>query len=486
MQRALSGVGHWDLEASKDLSSISRFNSTIVPSPASGRVGAISDGLWGGSIYNNGGIAFLERARDEDRKQAALHVYHYLDVMDSFAMVLPMSLRNLWETSSALSEDGTPTTVYHNVHPFQLPGGSILPARSGGQLVSGGSGKPLVVRWKHRYSGWCLLLEILDECAKIANNPASRSSAHAVHDPVVPNVTVNQLRKGGGKPVNFTLAAIGVDLASADVEDLIVEILDLVRSVLMFADDPSRLSLLDSMEERNVIGDSMEEDQPNGSDDTKKLELAEVVLRLLSDALSRSSSRAGTLSGLAKITKETQNSKIISSAILTLSVLARASPNRVWPYMRSTGFLGLTGVGLGFGTSGSSQYDTSNPKSTYFQPSSLPQSSTAAVLISERMTGAYNITFSVISLVRSLLDNALTSDFEAALSRQLQSEVLGNALRFVHTNIWTEYSGWKYRHLGDRFEIGRRIAEMYCDIVGNWATNSDRQVRSSKSQMGEY
>lgn len=476
LQRALSGVGHWDLEASKDLSSISRFNSTIVPSPASGRVGAISDGLWGGSVYNNGGIAFLERARDEDRKQAALHVYHYLDVMDSFAMVLPMSLRNLWETSSALSEDGTPTTIYHNLYPFQLPGGSILPVRSGGQLVSGGSGKPLVVRWKHRYSGWCLLLEILDECAKIVNNPASRSSAaHAGQEPVAPNVNVNQLRKGVGKPVNFSLAAVGVDLASSDVEELIVEILDLVRSVLMFADDPSRISLLDSMEERDVIGDSMEEDQPNSVEETKKLELAEVVLRLLSDALSRSSSRAGTLSGAVKVTKETQNSKIISSAILTLSVLARASPNRVWPYMRSTGFLGLTGVGLGFGTSGSSHYNTSGSQSTYFQPSTLPQSSTAAVLISERMTGTYNITFAVISLVRSLLDNALTSDFEAALSRQLQSEVLGNALRFVHTNIWTEYSGWKYRRLGDRFEIGRRIAEMYCDIVGNWATNSERQ-----------
>ena len=493
LQRALTGVGTWELQGGNDLSSMS-----TIPSGGAGMDSETNDAL--------GGVPHLEIGRDEARKNTSRHVFHYLDQMETFSMVLqqsgPMGFRNMWDTvvdsssvyagSNGGGGAGGSGMFYTNLHPFLLPGGSILPAKSRGVLVSGGSGKPLVVKWMHGHSGWSVLLEILDECGKrIGRSSSSSNSTTSGANPLLLTNThgaTPHLKRGGGRPVPFTLSSIGVDFSSLDIEGLIVEILDLFRSVIMHKDDASHVALFESMEQSNDSAplDPMEDDRSNEYGGKRNLDLAQVVIQILSDALVRAGSKLTRFSGGTNgKASNGQNLRLITSSVSMLSALARVLPRRVWPLMRSTGLLGLAGGGFGFGATTQQSYN-STASGAYTQPSTIPQSTTAAVLASERATGSYSITLSILSLVRSLLDNAIESDMSNEISAELKGEVLGNAIRFVHASIWCEYTGWKYRKLGDRFEIGTRVTSLYCDVLRNWTAGAGGQVSLASRFFEKY
>ncbi|CAG8583134.1 16260_t:CDS:2, partial [Acaulospora colombiana] len=479
VQRALTGVGSWELEGGNDLSSMVSNNFSSTHSPGSGGVNAYSDGIWGGANYNNGGIAALEQIRDESRKSNSRHVFHYLDQMDTYAMVLqqsgPMGFRHMWETvtehasgsANGFAMGGESRMLYTNLHPFLLPGGSVLPAKSRGVLVSGGSGKPLIVNWAHRHSGWSLLLEVLDECANRINNPSSSSPNLPTHPPMItqgnlqgtphPNL---HLKRGNIRPIPFTLMAIGVDFSSIDIQNLIIELLDLFRSVVMHKDDASHVALFESMEQSSdstSLVEPFEDDRPLDTSGIRKFDVAQIVVRILSDALARAGSKSSYSSKSADTISK--NHQLI------------------------TRLLGLATDGFGFGTSPHVSTSQEYLQSSIPQPGIMVQSTTAVVLAAERATGSYSITLSIISLTRSLLDNAIESDLGTDVEAELRGQVLLNAIRFVHTNIWCEYSGWKYKRLGDRFEIGRRVAEIYYDILKNWTAGSDEAANSTNGAV---
>jgi nuclear pore complex protein Nup188 len=481
-------VGTWELEGGNDLSSMVSNNFSSIHSLASGGANAYGDGIWGGVGYNNGGIASLEQNRDESRKSNSRHVFHFLDQMDTYAMVLqqsgPMGFRHMWETvtehasgsANGSAMGGESRMLYTNLHPFLLPGGSILPAKSRGQLVSGGSGKPLVVNWLHRHSGWSLLLEVLDECANRASNPSYSSSHSSTHPLMITQGNMqgaphpnHHFKRGNNRPIPFTLTSIGIDFSSIDVESLIIDLLDLFRSVVMHKDDASHVALFESMEQSSdssSLLEPLEDDRSPETSTAKKLDVAQIVVRILSDALARTGSKSSYSSGEAGMLST--NHRLITSALSTLSAFARVLPHRIWPLMRSTGLLGLAADGFGFGTSPHVSSPQQYVQNSTPQPGIMVQSTTATSLATERATGSYSITLSIISLTRSLLDNAIDSDLGTDVDARLRGQVLLNALRFVHMNIWCEYSGWKYKRLGDRFEIGRRVAEIYYDILKNW------------------
>lgn len=517
VQRSLTGVGTWELEGGPDLSFMCRTQH-----------GAIQPGSPDAytSNYNYGAIAGLEATRTEAREANAMHVFHYLDQMETFSMVLqqsgPMGFRNFWDTyvESKLDESmngnnghgngggdggGTGEMFYTNLHPLALPGGTIMPVRGKGRLISGGSGKPLIVRWEHRHSGWGLLLECLDECAGRLANPAAYANAGV--PPTFAGQSIMQsnvhatpfLRKGGNRPVQMSLSQIGVDFSSLDTEGLIIDILDLMRSVLMQKDDVGHLAFFDSLgqaEDTTVFlvdntphservaaaaaADAGAEANPTIVTGRKKLEICQVVVRVLSDALVRAGPKQGRFASAASGETAKRDHRMITSAICMLSVLARVLPKRVWPLMRSTGLLGLAGSGFGFGTTPSAHmsqyYDRSN---SYAQSTTLSQSTTAGVLASERSTGSYSITLSILSLVRSLFDNAVETDVIEIVPYELKGEILLDGLKFIHTSIWCEFSGWRFKRLGDRFEIGKRIALLYCDILRNWTAGTDGEVSNS-------
>jgi nuclear pore complex protein Nup188 len=491
LQRSLSGAGSWELESGDDLSMIAESSLSADRIPGS------NYGFYTAAPTKNkivgGGIATIEASRDESRRFAARAVFHSLDETETYAMVLqqsgPLGFRNLWETGvdNPPSINGSFSAsagemYYTNLHPLLLPGGSILPAKSRGYLLSGGSGKPLVIRWSHKHSGWSLLLEILAECAGRIGKSGFNSSMTSPAAPALPahlHVTHPQHKRGSGKPIPFTLSAIGIDFSTIDIPNLVIEILDLFRSVIMHKEDASHVALFESMEQPNdsaMIVEPFEDDQSNDSVHKRKMDLTQVVVQILSEALVRVGSKRAFSNAANAATQ--QDLKMITSAISALSAVARVLPQRVWPLMRSTGLIGLAGGGYGFGAS-PSNYISTNGSQGYQQQSTTPHSTTIAVLASERATGSYRITLSILSLVRSLFDNAVASDLSTSVRVDLKGEVLTNALRFIHTSIWCEHFSWKYKRLGDRFDIGRRIMGLYCDVLRNWTANEGGEVRKS-------
>lgn len=497
IQRSLTGVGTWELEGGPDLSFMSRTQHDVIHASTSDTVGS----------YNYGAIAGLEASRKEAGQENARHVFHYLDQMETFSMVLqqsgPMGFRNFWDTYVETRSDdfmngsnggGAGEMFYTNLHPLALPGGTVMPARGRGRLISGGSGKPLIVRWEHPHSGWSLLLECLDECAGRLANPSAY--ANPASPPTFAGQAITQgnvhatpyLRKGGNRPVQMTLSQIGVDFSSLDIEGLMIDILDLMRSVLMHEDDVGQRAFFDSLGQGEdttmdlinttpLSDPAATEANPIVVSGKKKLEICQVVVRVLSDALARAGPKQGRFSAAGNSETSRREHRMITSAVCMLSLLARVLPKRVWPLMRSTGLLGLAGNGYGFGATPSAQtnqyYDRSN---IYTQPTTAPQSTTAAVLASERATGSYNITLSILSLIRSLFDNSIETDIIGVVPYELKGEILLDGLKFIHTSIWCEFSGWRFKRLGDRFEIGKRIARLYCDILRNWTAGTDGEV----------
>lgn len=439
--------------------------------------------------------ASLLASRLEARKANAHHVFHYLDQMDTFSMVLhQQGVKNFWETyvetrdGSINGNGGGSELFYTNLHPLALPGGTVMKARSRGRLISGGSGKPLVVQWEHPHSGWSLLLEVLDECAGRLSNPAAYNNSSAL--PNFPGQTNTPYpKRGGNRPVYMTLSQIGIDFSSLDLETLIVEILDLFRSVLMQKDDVGHIAFFDSLGYPDDNPRSGDEETPQSPKISvmdpstltggRKLEVTQVVIKLLSDALARvghKPGRFGTTNASGGSGDMKKQLKIITSSISFLSCLARVLPNYVWPLMRSTGLLGLSKNGFGFGitpSNGSGRFGDGSA----VQPSTIPQSTTASVLASERAVGSYNITLSILSLVRSLFDNAVENDITGSVSPELKGQVLLDALKFVHTSVWCDFSAWRFKRLGERFEIGKRVSRLYCDILSHWTAGDSGQVR---------
>jgi nuclear pore complex protein Nup188 len=76
-----------------------------------------------------------------------------------------------------------------------------------------------------------------------------------------------------------------------------------------------------------------------------------------------------------------------------------------------------------------------------------------------RATGQYIIILGLLHLVESLARQAYSTILLE--NNKLKEEMPLRAMRFVHSGIWVEYLSWKYVRLGDRFEIGKTVLELY-------------------------
>ncbi|KAK7696064.1 hypothetical protein QCA50_000706 [Cerrena zonata] len=79
------------------------------------------------------------------------------------------------------------------------------------------------------------------------------------------------------------------------------------------------------------------------------------------------------------------------------------------------------------------------------------------------------MSLALLGFVQQLFNEASSSVVivlqEHPKMQQVKEEVLIRATRFVHSEIWIEHVGWKYAHLSDRFEIGRRVSSLYNSIL---------------------
>ncbi|KDR84406.1 hypothetical protein GALMADRAFT_237258 [Galerina marginata CBS 339.88] len=357
-----------------------------------------------------------------DRALCDRFVYHYMSKLSTYSQVIPINActgaHALYErqTERYGSGNASPGLTYVNLRPIRLPGGSFLPARSTGRLLSGDGGEHVVVCWQHEHSGWKVLLEVLTDY--VNRRRMDFGSGGNYQD-------VSFARRGGTQMKALRIEDIGMELDPEGDEGAVTDALDIVRSVVQ--DNPAQADLLMlSLDEGDpVVCHTMTETEPPG--------LVQLTTMILEEALSRSNGRA----------RGASPTKLITSAMSVLSALL-AIPDyspRVWLYIRSTTTLFGSDRTPGFASVG---------------------------LAAERATGHYTMTLALLHLVEQLFKEAVLSILpENAKLQQVKEEVLLRAARFVHTEIWVEHMSWKYAQLGDRFEIGHRVVSLYIQVLEN-------------------
>lgn len=349
-------------------------------------------------------------------------VADYFDRLSTYSQVIPASActggnaiyeKILERYGSSPASTGA---IYMNLRPIRLPGGQTLPTKSTGRLLSGDGGEFVVICWEHEHSGWAMLLEVLTDY--VNRKRLFSGTSHSYQD-------VSFGRRGSSQPVTLRLEDIGVEMDNGGDEGVVTDILDLVRSVIQ--DNPALArKLMHNLELGDpVVAHTMTESQPP--------DLVQLTTMVLEEALSRSATNG-----------KFPRTQLITSSISVLSALLTV-PNisdRVWLYIRSAASL--------FGCDRSAGF-------------------ASVALAAERVTGHYTMTLALLHLVQKLFHEASSSvlsvpDAKSHL-QHVKEEVLLRAARFVHTEIWVEHIGWKYAHLADKFEIGRRVTSLYSQIL---------------------
>ena len=359
----------------------------------------------------------VDEEEEAEREICAQHVFYYMDKLPTFSLVIPHSSctgpNAVYERVQYGRSASAPGLTYTNVRAIRLPGGSTMPPRSTGRLLSGDGGEFVAVCWQHEYSGWKVVLDVLMEYV-------TRRSMYAGTTDLYQDVTFG--RTGPGSlPLTLRLEDVGMETGDGGDEALATDALDLIRNVIQ--DKPILAEeLLESLE----TGDSTTQTENSPAD------LVQLTTMILEEALSRPQTR-----GFSR-TQLVTSAMSVLSALLTLPKYSL----RVWLYIRSATAL--------FGPSQSSGF-------------------AAVALPAERATGQYTMTLALLNLVQQLLQEAfvsvLTIPPDNQRLRQVKEEVLMRAANFVHGEIWVEHLGWKYAQLGDRFEIGRRISSFYTSIL---------------------
>ncbi|KAA1466701.1 hypothetical protein DENSPDRAFT_811950 [Dentipellis sp. KUC8613] len=348
------------------------------------------------------------------------YVSYFFDQLSTFTQVIPVSACSgahaLYEkvperygTSSA-----SMGLTYVNVRPIKLPGGSILPPKSTGRLLSQDGEECIIVAWQHVHSGWKLLGEVLLHYVK---------SRHLVPSSTMPSVyaSANYRRISPLQPVTLQLADIGIESGQDGDTAMVADALDLLRCVVIDKDGQA-IEVLDSIE-----GEAGDADMAiDGS-----FNVVQLTMLILEDALS-------------SVKRSSPQTQLITSAMSLLSSMLTIPKHavRVWLFLRSSSVL--------FNASRTS-------------------ASTSTVLANERNTGSYAVTWALLDLVQKLFTEASTSLLSITSSKarlqEVKEEVLLRALRFVHSEIWMEHMGWKYAQLSHRFEVSRMMSTLYGTIL---------------------
>ncbi|KIJ16423.1 hypothetical protein PAXINDRAFT_155115 [Paxillus involutus ATCC 200175] len=216
-----------------------------------------------------------DEAEQENRSQHVL----YMDKHPTFSLVIPLSSctgpNAVYEKVQYGPSASAPGLTYTNTRAIRLPGGSIMPPRSTGRLLSGDGGDFVAVCWQHEYSGWKVVLDVLTETGP------------------------------GSVPLTLRLEDVGMEINDGGDEALATDALDPIRSVTQ--DKPMLAEeLLESLE----TGDS------TSQTDTEPPR---------PEALSRPQPR-----GFSRIRLVTSAMSVLS-ALLTLSKYSL----RVWLYVHS-------------------------------------------------------------------------------------------------------------------------------------------------------
>ncbi|KAI0315383.1 hypothetical protein OF83DRAFT_1132303 [Amylostereum chailletii] len=349
------------------------------------------------------------------RSLCSRHVSAFFDALPTYTQVIPTNAcigphalyEKLPERYGSSSLHGL---TYVNTRPILLPGGTLLPARTQGRLLSQDGEDYIIVAWQREHSGWRLLVDVLADYARRRR--------------LIPTATppFTQNRATAASPVVLQLADIGIEVDSDGDYSVVTDALEFLRAVIVDSDALAEEVLA-----------SIDQVEPGSNPQGEAPSLVQLTMLILEDALSRSASQP----------RKAPDSHLITAAFSVLSSLLRAPKYtpQVWLFTRSA----------------TSLFDTDRNSA-----------SASAVITAERSSGLYPITRSLLRFVHDLYHQALSALVVPDGMERLpgaKEDVLLRALRFVHAEIWVEHNGWKYAQLGHRFEIGRLISTLYGDIL---------------------
>ena len=351
------------------------------------------------------------------REACGARVFGFLDLLSSYTQVVPLSACSgshaLYELQQRrYGSSNSQGLTYINLRPMRLPGGSTLPARSIGRVISTNNSDYLIICWQHQHSGWKLILELLTGYVK-GRYPQNAGS----------HKNVSFAPRENAQILSLSLSDIGVDIEGDNEEALIIEALDLIHSLIQGNSQQATLLTQVLQDENRVIEHTIVRAQSP--------DLVQLTIMIVEEALGRMNPRSKT-----KIQEQ-----LIASAMSLLATYMTL-PNcasKVWLTIYQTTALFGSDKTMGL---------------------------ISAALASERMVGRYTMTLSLLRLVQKLFREAsLTVHPDNKRDQQIKEEILLRAMGIVHTDIWVEHPGWKYTRLGDKFEIGRQVSLLYSEIL---------------------
>jgi nuclear pore complex protein Nup188 len=362
-----------------------------------------------------------------DVEVCARHVFSYFAALPTFSQVIPVAActgtHAMYEKMQERygGSNSSLGLTYVNLRPIKLPGGSTLPIKTCGKLLSDEDRDFIVVAWEHPHSGWKVVLEMLtDYVNRRRMYSASNQEYHQ---------EVSFARRGASQAIALSLEDTGVEMDPAGDEIIATDALDLVRSVIQ-----NNVSLAKELLDSLAFGDPV---VAHTMTEASAPDLVQLTTMIIEEALSRSVAHSQSSTRIP----------LITSAMGVLSALLEVPrySDRVWLYIRSTSALFGSDRSVGFAS---------------------------VALAAERTTGHYTMTMALLHLVQQLFVEASTSILQVQMYtvslQRVKEEVLLRAAKFVHSEIWVEHLAWKYVQFGDRFVIGRRAALFFVDVVAHF------------------
>jgi len=353
----------------------------------------------------------------KDREACGARVFGFLDLLSSYSQVVPLSACSgshaLYELQQRrYGTSNSQGLTYINLRSMRLPGGSTLPARSIGRVISTDNSDYLIICWQHQHSGWKLIQELLT--GYVNGKHLQNAGSHK---------TISLAPRENAQILSLSLSDIGVDIEGDNEEALIIEALDLIQSLIL-GNPQQAAQLMQVLQDGNrVIEHTFVRAQSP--------DLVQLTIMILEEALGRMNPRSKT---------KVQEQLIASAMSLLAAFVALPNcANKVWLNIHQTTALFGSDNTMGL---------------------------VSVALASERMMGHYTMTLSLLRLVQQLFREAsITILPDNQRDQQFKEEILLRAMRVVHTDIWVEHPGWKYTRLGDKFEIGRQVSLLYSEIL---------------------
>ncbi|GAA5852521.1 hypothetical protein JCM8547_002528 [Rhodosporidiobolus lusitaniae] len=349
----------------------------------------------------------------------------YLATLPSFTVILPPSSTSSPAGGVEASQYPDASTGYsfRTTRAVAVAPSVVLPAGTKGRLVSQQGRKPVVVAWDAEWSAWRLFRDVLEEFAGlgVAGKKAGAGGGRDVFG------AKGEEGEGEALPIEWD--------SEEEKERDVTAVLDILRITLR--NDPS-------------LGPALVEhlSSPPPAATNKPVQprpdLIEVLFRILERALA---APAVTGRGSASPAAQQQSTALVSSLLGLIAALLPSFPGVVWTFLRGSSLL----------------FPSSSSRSSSSRSSALSSSSsTASVLSTERLTGQYSVTLSLLSLTHALiLEEQVASCTTSAEYRAMKHGVLARALNWVRDEVWPVFGSWRFASLAEKYEVARRCVGVF-------------------------